>query len=258
MEAMNEERLLTPAFAPASSSAPTREQRAAMTALPAQLLGIGASNRSGRNGKKKSGGGARARLAKEGQVISKWFNEVGNRPQPAIVSLEQTIRATLESSTYILTTNTATTSFGAAAVTLSQFGTSSEYTGLFDQYMIEQVEVWIEPVAAQGTTVFGDVTTAVDLDDASVPTTLQALKGKGGALGGQGGAGRYHRWRPHVAVAAYSGTFTSYANTPASWIDCASPSVQHFGIKIGAGATSVAITYQCTFRILAAFRAPGI
>jgi len=37
--------------------------------------------------------------------------------------------------------------------------------------------------------------------------------------------------RPRSAVAAYSGTFTSYANKYGQWVDTASPSVQFYGLK---------------------------
>lgn len=40
---------------------------------------------------------------------------------------------------------------------------------------------------------------------------------------------------PRIALAAYSGAFTSYSNNR-SWIDCASDTVQHFGIKFAAEA----------------------
>ena len=42
---------------------------------------------------------------------------------------------------------------------------------------------------------------------------------------------------PRISTAAYSGAFTSYTNTKAPWIDCNSPTVQHFGMKFGIDAT---------------------
>lgn len=40
------------------------------------------------------------------------------------------------------------------------------------------------------------------------------------------------RVKPRVASAVYgSGVFSSYSNVKAPWIDCNSPSVEHYGIK---------------------------
>ncbi len=39
---------------------------------------------------------------------------------------------------------------------------------------------------------------------------------------------------PHLAIGAYSGAFTSFANTNSTqWVDANSPSVQYYGVKYG-------------------------
>jgi hypothetical protein len=139
---------------------------------------------------------------------------------------------------------------------LSSFPNVTEYTNAFDQYRIDQLEVWLELVGNQDAAL-GTLVTAVDLDDANVPTGPTQIQDKQGALVGSGAAMRYHRWVPHVAVAEYSGAFTSYGNVPATWIDTASPGVLHWGFKTAAAAYTVA-SYNLTVRAVISFCAPGL
>jgi hypothetical protein len=161
--------------------------------------------------------------------------------------------------TVFLTTSTTIPTFASFAFQVNGLANSAEYLGLFDQYRIDWVEVWIEPDVAQGSTVFGPFATAVDLDDVNVPSTYVQVASKQGSLNGNGGSGRYHSFQPHMAVAVYSGTFTSFANSPPEWIDSGSPAVQHYGIKTAALATpSGTIAYLATVRARVSFRAPGV
>jgi len=236
---------------------PSKSDLASRTHLDASMAMLGSSaSRGKKNGSK---GGKMTRLVAEGRDKSKFYNVVAGRPFPKFVSLEQEIRAvdTFTISSF-LTTSTATNTYNAQAFTLSNFSMNSAYTALFDQYRVDQLEVWLEPTNSQGATVFGELITAVDLDDANAPTTA-SLGDKQGALVGLGAGGRYHCWKPHVAVATYGGAFTSYGNVPAMWIDSASTSVQHYGFKIVALPTPAqTITYALTCRGVFSFRAPGL
>jgi len=220
-----------------------------LSAIPAGLVKV----MNGRIQKRKVPGG----LISDGQICSKTFNELAARPVPRNgLSLEQgiTLEMTYEGSLF---TSSVTVPVGAAAaVVLSSFTGATALTSVFDQYRFDQIEVWLEPVAAQGTTVFGNLITAVDLDDVTVPASA-AIADRQGAIQGYGGAGRYHKWKPHMAVAVYSGAFTSFANETAGWIDSASPNVQHYGFKTYALTTPVAITYNITVRAVLSFRAPN-
>lgn len=244
-------------FAPASASAsstpppvglstllqpPSLEQLAARTAVASTGRGVG---RKGKN-------------MKNGKIVAKFYNTLGPRPFPRIGSLEQSIRVTFEYSTSFSTTSTTVPTFSSSYFVLSSFPSAANYTNLFDQYRFELVEVWVEPRTPQGTTTFSTFTTAVDLDDANTPTSVGDVAAKQGAIIGDGGAGRYHRWQPHMAVATFSGAFTSYANEPASWIDSASPNVQHFGFKAAFSSTPSAISYNLDVRATVTFRAPGL
>ncbi len=129
------------------------------------------------------------------------------------------------------------------AFTLADLGGYTEFTALFDQYRLERVRVRLVPMANMNNTtlpgtvtpgVGGFITGVIDLDDAGAPTA-----------GGPGVLLQYESaqscsaleecvfvLQPHVAVAAYaSGVFTSYANER-PWIDAASATVEHYGVKL--------------------------
>jgi len=199
-------------------------------------------------------------LIGEGVSCGKFYDIAASRPYPRLTNLEQEITVTLQMLTpSFFSTNTSVATYAGMAFTLAGFPSSSQYTTVFDQYMIRQLEVWLEPVqTTEAGTQFNEVGSAIDLDDANVATSFTSIVDKQGSLVGLGAAGRYHKWAPHVAVAEYSGTFTSYGNIPATWIDSASPNVQHYGFKCYANPTPVAITYGLVTRAVVSFRAPGI
>jgi len=64
----------------------------------------------------------------------------------------------------------------------------------------------------------------------------------------------YRKFIPHVAVASYSGTFTSFTNEVAPWIDIASPSVQHYGLKTACTPTTAVVQYTARARLSVSFR----
>lgn len=111
---------------------------------------------------------------------------------------------------------------------------NTEFLSLFDQYRIVKVQMRFIPyqTVANPTASKSILVTVADYDDSSNLTSL-------------GDAYQYptcritnalgeHIWtiKPRIAKAAYgSGVFTSYANDAAQWIDSASPTVSHYGIK---------------------------
>lgn len=202
-----------------------------------------------------------AKLVADGHAIAKFFNAAGGRPYPMFLTLVPTIKVQMTG----FTSNWVTSSlsvpvYNAIGFGLNSFGGYTNYTALFDQYRIDQLEVWLEmdnpyTVATNSS----EVATCVDLDDSTTPSTIASVADHPGALVGSGQAGRYFRWKPHVAVAAYSGSFTSYQNEVADWMDSASPGVLHFGFKAALGPVGVAVqSYNLTYRAIISFRSPGI
>jgi len=251
-------------LAAASSSGPpgpSKMQLSELTHLTAGMVAAGSVSHSsgGKTKKKKKGGKSKeAPLAADGVSIGKFYNVVAGRPYPSFTRLDQTIRVvdTFYVSAFI--TSSTTVPAGAASYfTLNNFTSATAYENVFDQYKIVQIEVWLDLNGNQDA-VQGELVTAVDNDDAVVPTTATSISDKQGALNGFGATGRYHRFRPHVAVAEFAGTFTSYGNMPSTWIDSSSGNVQHYGFKAVLGVAGAVVNYNMTVRAVIDFRAPGL
>lgn len=117
----------------------------------------------------------------------------------------------------------------------------TELTALFDSYKIDHVEVEFVPmfnmqaITLVGTVKVAELYTAIDYDDNSAAASLGAMV--------EYRTNRIAAWNqkftrsfsPRAAQAVYGGgAFTSYAMVPKStWIDMASPSVAHYGLKYG-------------------------
>ena len=237
---------------------PTLTQLASLTALVSGSASSSRASNRARGGQR----GRRARLAREGQIVSKLFDVFGSRPQPNNgLSLEQSVQLEMEySSQSVFASNSISGAFvGAGFVfTLSAFTGTAALTAVFDQYRFDQIEVWINTNSPNLVNSFPMLVSAVDLDDGNPPTSVAQVQDKQGAIEASGAGGRYHRWRPHVAVAAFSGAFTSYSNMEATWIDSASPSVQHYGLKVGIIGAGFTVAYDMVVRAVITFRSPGV
>jgi hypothetical protein len=145
---------------------------------------------------------------------------------------------------------------GAAPVTgainfgLIQLNQAASFIAIFDQYRLAMVEVTFLPeitIAAptQSAPLFY---TAVDLDD-STAVTIAQIQDYSGVQETIALKVHKHTFVPHIAVAAYSGAFTSFANEEAPWIDVASSSVQHYGVKYGFAAEPSAASFGYYIRV---------
>jgi len=254
---------------------PTLEQLAGLQALPAAMaVGMNRKYKSAPEGvsrKGKSSGRAKATtrgvlaspaLARDGQIVSKPYNAYGNRPYPnnglslvQSVQLEEIINI---KPVIITSATTGLPVFYSKTFQASDFAGTSNLVTVFDQYRIDQLECWFDFMDLSVPGNYPAFMTTVDLDDANTPTSVGQISDKLGAVVTAGPSGHYHKWRPHIAVASYSGAFTSYSNVPSGWIDSASPSVQHFGIKAATVSTGSAFQIAMTVRAVISFRAPAI
>jgi len=154
--------------------------------------------------------------------------------------------------------------FLALQFQLSDLTDYTSWISVFDQYRFDEVQVTARPVS---TSVGLQIPTAikppliytvVDYDDATTPTTIAELKQYSNCA-----VSLYETvvatFKPHMAMAAYSGSvFTSFANMQGTWIDAASASVPHYGVKMGieagdSGQTNlqvvdITIRYKITFK----------
>jgi hypothetical protein len=137
--------------------------------------------------------------------------------------------------------------------TLDSLDNYTEFTSLFDLYRIDKIVFRLIPlqntVEAPATQKdVGLLYGAVDLDDyagATVATLCQYPNMKIANFDEK----LTFAFKPKFAVAAYSGAFTSYANT-GGWIDMGSPSVEHYGLKLNvASSTAVIPSWTCVYTV---------
>jgi hypothetical protein len=146
---------------------------------------------------------------------------------------------------------------GAYAFSLGSLPDLTEFTALFDTYRIMRIKVAFYPlfVDTSATVAYPPIITAIDYDDNNT-LAFAVLQEYDTALVSNSGTYFDRVFTPRIALAAYSGTFTSYSQPKAgTWIDCASPNVTHYGIKYampisGAanGTWQVEATYDLQFR----------
>jgi len=161
---------------------------------------------------------------------------------------------TVENLAYF-TTGTVTTSFGGYFAALSSMGDASTYTAAFDQYRIMGMKLMITPTVdkTSANVYTGHVHTCIDYDDVNSITPAQALTYANCIVSNPGDT-IIRTFKPHCAAAMYSGAFSSFGNVTSPWIDTASPSVQHYGLKIAVNPTGTALAYDVIASIWFQFR----
>jgi len=144
-----------------------------------------------------------------------------------------------------ITASTTLDQAGAYTVALTDFPSSSDFTNLFDEYRIVQLTFEFFPVATTSPT--APIYTAIDPDDGSTPGSADVLRQFDTCRIVPGNHYFERTFTPMVSGALYSGTFSSFGNVSPykMWIDNASTSVQHYGIKYywPANATEVGAAY---------------
>jgi len=72
----------------------------------------------------------------------------------------------------------------------------------------------------------------IDYDNAAALSTAAEARSYESCVIVPPGESCSRQFRPHIAVAAYNGSFGGYMNSEPQWIDCGSSTVQHYGIKL--------------------------
>jgi len=72
----------------------------------------------------------------------------------------------------------------------------------------------------------------IDYDDGTALTSANLASAYSNCVVLNPGESCERTFSPHMALAAYGGAFTSYANVSPQWIDAASTGVQHYGVKV--------------------------
>lgn len=123
----------------------------------------------------------------------------------------------------------------AYAFSLADLSGYTEFTNLFDQYRITKIAMAFIPQSNAiplSSSPGGLLTTAIDYDDNTALGNEGAILQYESAVSTPVYSSNRRTFRPRIAVAAYSGAFTSYANMDAkTWLDAASASVLYYGLK---------------------------
>lgn len=151
-----------------------------------------------------------------------------------------------------LTTSTTVPVYVGAYFTLSSLANSASFAACFDQYRIDMVEVtaYSDSLSTQS----GLVTTCIDYDGIPGSLTVAQALSYNTAQTKAGGAAFRRTFVPGVALAAYSGSFGSYANKKKQWIDTVSTGVQHYGFLMASSITEAVIHYSAVTRMVISFR----
>lgn len=230
-----------------------------LSAVPAGLI----SSQQRRHRRKRNQHVGSSDLAGGSDVnVGKCFNEIASYPgMSKRLSPYNQIRIQGTFSHYeVLLSSTIANTFLGQVFQLNDLPNYANLTSVFDQYMIEEIECWIvpngntsAPASAQG----GMIYSSIDYDDGNTPTTLGQVSDHQTTVSSDARAGHYHKWRPQYAVAAFSGTFTSYG-AARGWLDCASPGIEHYGLKVACTTNQVPTAYNVLCRYTIAFRSAGI
>jgi hypothetical protein len=118
-----------------------------------------------------------------------------------------------------------------------QLGNANIGTGFFDQYRIMAVRFTVVAqnnaigLVTNTTTTLSPMYIVIDYDDSSNLASVAAAEAYSNCLVLHPGESCERIFKPRMALGAYTGTFVGFANVADQWIDAASTTVQHYGIK---------------------------
>jgi hypothetical protein len=151
----------------------------------------------------------------------------------------------------VLTTSTSVPTFYGFFLAFDGVSDYASYQAVFDEFKIEQAEVWLTPNLTTSTAeTIGQSVSVIDFSDSKTPTTIAGLLEYSTAVVGPANHGHYHKFTPQVDMAAFqAGATFGYATKAAPWLLLNNPSVQHYGVKFGVDATSTAYSWDANVRL---------
>jgi hypothetical protein len=129
-------------------------------------------------------------------------------------------------------------------------------SGFYDQYKIDAIRFNLRPnqnaigLTTNTTTTTTDVYCVIDYDDANVLPNISTAESYSNCVVVPPGKSLSRTFRPRLALAAYAGTFTGFANVGPQWLDAASPGVQHYGIKLYVPGVTAAQTQLQSWNVI--------
>jgi len=160
---------------------------------------------------------------------------------------------TTDQGTVLTTSITVPTSAGLN-FTLSNCPNASTLVALFDQYRIARIEAWVQPQQSNNGGHSGMLYSAVDYDSSTAISVSGLAQYSNVIIAPIVTTGHYHSFVPHVALAAYNGSFGGFENATAPWLDTNSTTIQHYGLLLACGTTIDVITVDLQLRYHLEFR----
>lgn len=184
--------------------------------------------------------------------LSKVFNIIGTGLPPGMKTLQSSSYSFDQTITGVanLVSSTVAEVSAAYSFTFNALPQYATIASLFDQYRIDTVEFWLIPQQSDNTNCYnpGLLTSVIDFDD-DAALTSQNLAEYQNAIVTSGLDGHYRRFKPHCAMDLYNGSFSAFGNVTSPWIDAASPSVRHYGVKVAITTTSSVLKYDTRVRL---------
>jgi len=213
-----------------------------------------ASQRAQRTRRLHRGGGRANLSAPESATWNVYNGKVpGTRLQ---LRLDQTVTniVGLYDAGTIMTTSTST-QIGYQFEFQANFWTGfSSCAACFDQYKVKMMEVYVEP-SYSAPSVTGKFYTVVDYDDVNSMSVGSAQQ-YSNVIDASINQGRVYRFVPHTGYLLQSGSNNRTGNIASDtvWIDCADPTVQHFGVKMVSDLCTAAVNVTLRCRVWFQFR----
>jgi hypothetical protein len=160
----------------------------------------------------------------------------------------------------IIQSSTSANTYGSLQFLANDLPEISSYANIFDQYRLSQIVLQFLPVitaavpSATASNFAPVIYTAIDYDDNGVPTSIATVLNYFNIRFYSPGQRFKIAFRPHAAIAGFTGTFGAYVNVPAPWIDCASLTAQHYGLKYAMPSASFVSSWQLIASYTISFR----
>jgi hypothetical protein len=180
-------------------------------------------------------------------------------PMPPTGAFDNKIYNTIDN--YYLASVLTTSSTVPTNVSLNFVGSSfSNFANLssaFDQYRITAIEFTLLPqISVPSSTITGHIFSVIDYDDSNpILTPTDALQ-YSNVITSDYASTLVRSFRPHIAISAYNGSFSGFANADMQWIDSATSDVQHYGVKIVATVTGLPLSYDMAVKAHFQYRNP--
>lgn len=112
----------------------------------------------------------------------------------------------------------------------------TEFTGLYDQYMIKGIKISLIPKHTEtglGTTTQANMWSVIDMDDSTGPANLEVLLQYANVKRTRMNQVHTRYLKPAVSSEVYAtGIASTYAPKKNVWLDATNANVEHYGVKL--------------------------